>query len=147
MLKKMFLTAFLVLVVVSTSQANPLAEAIGKWIESPPGYGTVIDENYNALLVQSPLGKKCFFTLIPNKTFFREQDYVSFRVDKNKPEYFRVRTYERDSAIIAVPNQYVKQVMEGNELAIIHGERKFEFSLKNADDILYKIMTSEDSDL
>ncbi len=147
MFKKMFLAAFLVLVVISTSQANPLKNARDKWVESPPGYGTVLDKKFNALMVQSPFGKGCFFTLIPNQTFFREQEYVSFRVDKNKPEFFRVQTYKRDSAIIAVPNEYVKQVMGGHELTIKHGDRKFTFPLKNADDILYKVMTYEESNL
>jgi hypothetical protein len=147
MFKKILVAAFLVLVVVSTSQAYDVMEAKGKWIESDPGYGLVLDENFNALMVQNPYGRECFFMVKNQKTFFKEMEYVSFRVDKNKPEFFRVREYHKNTAIVIVPNKYVKQVMDGHELTIKHGDREFTFPLKNADDILYKVMTYEESNL
>jgi hypothetical protein len=97
--------------------------------------------------VQNPTNRASFFALIPREIFFKELEYVSFQVDENKPEFFKVYTYTEDSVIVSVPTKYVKQVMEGDELTIKHGDRKFTFPLKNADDILYKVMTHKESDL
>jgi hypothetical protein len=147
MFKKIIFAAFLVLVVASTSQANPLKEAMDKWVQYPPGYGAVLSKDYTILTVQNPTNRASFFALTPREVFFKKLEYVSFRVDKNKPEFFEVRTYTEDSVIVTVPTKYVKQVMDGHELTIKHGDRKFTFPLKNADDILYKVMTYEESNL
>lgn len=147
MFKKIMFAAFLVLVVVSTSQANPLEKATEQWVQYPPGYGAVLSKDYTILTVQNPTKHTSFFALTPRKVFFKELEYVSFRVDKNKPEFFEVHTYTEDSVVVTVPTKYVKQVMEGDELTIKHGDRKFTFPLKNADDILYKVMTYEESNL
>jgi hypothetical protein len=147
MFKKILVAAFLVLVVVSTSQAYDVMEAKGQWIEAGPGYGIVLNEKIDLLMVQKPYGRECFFMIKNQKTFFKEVDYVSFRVDKNKPEFFMVYEYRKNTAIVIVPNEYVKQVMDGHELTIKHGDRKFTFPLKNADDILYKVMTYKESNL
>jgi hypothetical protein len=58
MFKKILVAAFLVLVVVSTSQAYDVMEAKGQWIEAGPGYGIVLNEKIDLLMVQKPYGRE-----------------------------------------------------------------------------------------